>query len=163
MARLHDLGRTGAHGDMAETPQGRVSRGPGGDEGRRTTRGRQGPEAPLVGCPFWAVRGAGTGFVTLLLFRTPLRVRSYSAAGTGKSGERWLMLIPPASGKERLMKRLIVLAFVLPLMLAMSQAPGNASETESLPTCTSSYCSRCDAIGGLCVQHSGFCDCHVAT
>jgi hypothetical protein len=61
------------------------------------------------------------------------------------------------------MKRLIVLVFVLPFMLALSEVPGNASEGESVaaPSCSASYCASCDTIGGICVQHATFCDCHV--
>jgi hypothetical protein len=59
------------------------------------------------------------------------------------------------------MKRLIALVFVLPLMLAMSQA-GNASDSRTVtPTCSAGYCAGCDSLGGICVQHATFCDCHV--
>ena len=58
------------------------------------------------------------------------------------------------------MKRLMVLVFVLPLMLAISEAPGSANEALT-KDCNADYCARCDSAGGLCVQHSNFCDCHV--
>jgi hypothetical protein len=64
------------------------------------------------------------------------------------------------------MKRLLVLLFVLPLMLAISQAPVNASGSGggslTIQQCNADYCSRCDGLGGECVQHTGFCDCHVS-